>query len=53
MNNCSCLDKAEDHFWEEDLGCWYVTRECEDCGYYWEGPIAEYDDPEQYGVTSY
>lgn len=49
--NCSCASKQEERRWNEALECWYVIRECEDCEYYWEGPIYIFDDPDLYGNT--
>ncbi|GIO76807.1 hypothetical protein J6TS7_04170 [Paenibacillus dendritiformis] len=46
MTNCNCLGKEEEWHFDDDLGCWYVCRECEECGYYWEGPYYHLDDPE-------
>lgn len=36
--NCECLKEVEEWSFEKQLGCWYVVRECDTCGYYWEGP---------------
>lgn len=51
QNNCSCTGKKEDWQWYEELGCWYVVRECGHCEYYWEGPNYLYDDPQELGNT--
>lgn len=43
--NCSCEDKQEEWDYDEGLGCWYVSRECDRCEYYWEGPLYIHEDP--------
>lgn len=49
--DCSCSSKEQEWQWDKSLGCWYVTRECETCEYYWEGPNYLYDDPNRLGNT--
>ncbi|MGO4695497.1 hypothetical protein AB4Z50_14590 [Paenibacillus sp. 2TAB26] len=49
--DCDCSGKVETRDFDKGLGCWYVTRECEPCEYYWEGPIYMYDDPARFGST--
>lgn len=51
MNNCNCNEKEEEWEFDKGLGCWYVQRECEPCGYYWEGPYYHWDDPDKRGNT--
>jgi hypothetical protein len=36
--NCTCPEKTEMWEFENSIGCWYVTSECDVCSYYWEGP---------------
>lgn len=47
QTNCSCEDKQEEWDYDEGLGCWYVSRECDRCEYYWEGPLYIHEDPDR------
>ncbi|ODP26840.1 hypothetical protein PTI45_03801 [Paenibacillus nuruki] len=44
QTDCFCKDKEEDWIYDEDLGCWYVCRECNRCEYYWEGSLYIHED---------
>jgi len=37
--DCDCGNAIVTKEWDNELGTYYYFYECEQCGYYWEGPI--------------
>lgn len=36
---CSCGKAVVTKEWDEELAAYYYFYKCEQCNYYWEGPI--------------
>lgn len=36
---CGCENCKIEKEWDEDLDTYYYYFQCDECGYYWEGPI--------------